>query len=212
MSDLDDAVRDRIADHTPALVPPYSQLQKRRRARRRIQWSVSLATLGAVAAAVTGLTLVQPGGTTADDQVLLGTQPMTLAAQFDGYVESSDSTWPTERDGAVSGTRLVRGPAHCVSKQTLWLRSSPSEPLQEGSWPAIGYLRDPNHTSDNFAKGAQPFLSPAALPSDAKFTGVTVGVAELWLSPVEAAQYVYVVNSRDRNDVERWPALVGLCA
>ena len=210
MSELDDAVRDRIDAYRPALVPPFGQLQHRRRARRRLQWSASIAGVAAVAAAIT-VVLVLPGGTKHGRSVV-STQPTTLAAQFDGYVASTESTWPTTRDGGVAETKLVRGPAHCDSERTLWLLPPPPGPLQDGSRPAVGYLRDPGHTADNFAKAAKPFLSPAALPADATFTGLSVGVAELWSSPAEGAEDIYLVNSEDRTDVERWPALGGLCA
>jgi hypothetical protein len=50
------------------------------------------------------------------------------------------------------------------------------------------------------------------LPSDAAATGYTHGDVELWLAPSDNGEYVYLVNSRNRADVERWVRGGGGCA
>lgn len=51
MSDLHDALRDRVAAHTPDSVPPFDVLQDRKRARDRRRHAVAAAALSAVAVA-----------------------------------------------------------------------------------------------------------------------------------------------------------------
>jgi hypothetical protein len=215
MSELQDAIQDRIASFTPDLVPPFAGLQERRRQRRLIRWSASAAGVAAVAVVITLIALALPGGTKAEGPVRLGQQPATLAGQFDGYVESSQDTWPTETNGRPSGkdgAALLRGPEHCSAERTLWLLPAQEGPLTDGSPRVVGYLRDPGAQAPNFAKGEEPFVSPAVLPADARSSGLTIGFAELWISQTDRLLYAYLVNSRDHSDVERWPALAGLCA
>jgi hypothetical protein len=70
MSDLTDAVRERISVHTPTLVPPYSHLLNRRRARRRVQWSVSAAVAAVVGIAVTAAVMNSPAQQAVDNRVV----------------------------------------------------------------------------------------------------------------------------------------------
>lgn len=74
------------------------------------------------------------------------------------------------------------------------------------------WVRDPSGVLDHDPRARQKFRSPAALPADAEWTGYTQDGVELWMAASDAADYVYLVNRNDRQDIERWVRGGGLCA
>jgi hypothetical protein len=70
------------------------------------------------------------------------------------------------------------------------------------------YTRDPNGAVATSLRDG--LVRHAALPPDATFTGYHYGVLEIFISPAEAEQGIYLVSPAD---AERWPRnTLGLCA
>jgi predicted small lipoprotein YifL len=74
------------------------------------------------------------------------------------------------------------------------------------------WVRDPEGVLSHDPRAQAEFRSPAALPADAEWTGYAQGGVELWVAASDNADYVYLVNRRDREDIERWVRGGGLCA
>lgn len=70
------------------------------------------------------------------------------------------------------------------------------------------YTRDPSGSVAPSLRDA--LIRHATLPADATSTGYRYGVLEVFVSPAEAEQGIYLVSP---SDVERWPRnTLGLCA
>jgi hypothetical protein len=106
---------------------------------------------------------------------------------------------------------LIEGPDHCNASSTLWALTPQPDPNNRLRPP--GYYRDPAGTFDSYlVPGAKPFAATTTLPPGAVYVGTMVGLAELWLDPLDLQTNGYVVNTGNHSDVERWTALASLCA
>ena len=74
------------------------------------------------------------------------------------------------------------------------------------------WVRDPRGVLSHDPRAKADFRSPAVLPADAEWTGYAQDGVELWVAASDNADYVYLVNRANRNDVERWVRGGGLCA
>jgi hypothetical protein len=104
---------------------------------------------------------------------------------------------------------LAQGPTHCQWERALFLGGAV---LPVGSSGERLWTRDPEGVLTHFPRAKQEFEAHAALPADAADTGYRYGVVELWLAPSDDGEYVYLVNARNRSDVERWVRGGGGCA
>lgn len=74
------------------------------------------------------------------------------------------------------------------------------------------WVRDPRGVLSHDPRAKAEFRSPAVLPADVEWTGYAQHGVELWVAPSDNADYIYLVNTADRKDIERWVRGGGLCA
>ncbi|MDT7572208.1 MAG: hypothetical protein QOE05_2382 [Actinomycetota bacterium] len=103
---------------------------------------------------------------------------------------------------------LAQGPSHCQWEGALFLGGAVLPAGKAGR----EWTRDPEGVLTHYPRSKQEFQAHATLPDDAAPTGYTRGDVELWLAPSDEGAYVYLVNARDRTDVERWVNGGGGCA
>jgi hypothetical protein len=119
---------------------------------------------------------------------------------------------PWHKDGRtvpVQELLLVDGPSHCGWERAKFLGGT-GLPADDKGTPE--WTRDPEGVLTHFPRAKQDFRAHAVLPADAAATGYTQGDVELWIAPSDKGDYVYLVNARDRSDVERWVRGGGGCA
>lgn len=98
MSDLHQALRSRIAAHTPDRVPPFEALKARRRARDRRRTVVAAAAAGLAVAAVVFVPSVLSGGGAGSDQVAQDAPDVAAADAFRFYVQAVDPAIASSTD------------------------------------------------------------------------------------------------------------------
>jgi immunoglobulin-like protein involved in spore germination len=138
--------------------------------------------------------------------------PVTLVPGTAAATESVEGTWVDGNgvplpDGSpdAAGTVLFvfRGAEHCQWQSVTFMHIG---------WP-VGtvsnypdqwrqYVRDPEGLFDDGALHVG-YLSDTSLPSDAADTGYQRGPWRLWVSPSQADDAIFVVNT-DTGAVERW--------
>ena len=124
--------------------------------------------------------------------------------------------WPGDpwiKDGLeVSRDELVLAAhaQHCGWEQSAFIAGEAlAAPRDErGSL----WVRDPRGVLSHDPRAKADFRSPAVLPADAEWTGYAQDGVELWAAASDNADYVYLVNKANRNDIERWVRGGGLCA
>lgn len=105
---------------------------------------------------------------------------------------------------------LAAGPEHCDWQESTSLRGRGlSAPRDERGRQ---WVRDPKGVLGFDPRAKAQFRARAELPADAAWTGYVQDGVEVWVAPNDDAEYVYLVNSADRRDVERWVRGGGLCA
>jgi len=139
------------------------------------------------------------------------TSPLaSVATAFDPAPAYPGYGW--KRDGVRVGSQEIvtaAGPDHCRWGSATFLTIG---------WPpgtkaltfasARLYTRDPNGAVAPSLRDA--LVRHATLPPDATSTGYRYGVLEIFVSPAEADQGIYVVGP---GGAERWPRnTLGLCA
>ena len=135
----------------------------------------------------------------------------SVASAFDAPPAYPGYTW--SRDGhGVEGIELttIAGPSHC-SWQTatmLFIGWPPGTRAQTSAFSRM-YIRDPQGAYS--ATYRDLLVRNATLPADARPTGYRLGPIELYLSPTDQDQGLYVVAP---SGAERWPRVdpMGLCA
>jgi hypothetical protein len=138
--------------------------------------------------------------------------PVTLVPGAPSTTEGLEGIWFDGNnqplpDGSpdVAGTVLFvfRGADHCQWQSVTFMHIGwPVGTLSnaEGDWRQ--YVRDPKGLFDDGALHVG-YLSDTSLPSDAADTGYHRGPWQLWVSPSQADDAVFVVNA-DTGAVERW--------
>ena len=135
----------------------------------------------------------------------------SLAARYD-----EAPIWPGDpwtKDGKeVSRDELVlaAGAEHCGWEDSAFLAGEALNASRDQ--PGALWVRDPKGVLDHDPRAKADFRSPAALPADANWTGYVQDGVELWVADSDKADYVYLVNRADRDDIERWVRGGGLCA
>ena len=117
------------------------------------------------------------------------------------------------RDGhGIDGSELttIAGPDHCGwQSATMLFIGWPPGTRAETSASSRMYIRDPQGAYDG--KYRDLLVRNALLPADARPLGYRLGPIELYLSPTDQDQGIYVVAP---SGAERWPRVdpMGLCA
>lgn len=155
------------------------------------------------------VTLEEPLGDRALVHVALGTRegvvdlpplPPVLAAYFTDTPAYPGRPWSKEGVAVpTSELSLAAGPEHCNWERARFL-----------GWTLL-YSRDPEGVLTHSPGSQAGFRAGAVLPPDAAATGYTQGPVELWTAPSDRGEFVYLVNSADRNDAERWVRGGGGC-
>ena len=140
-----------------------------------------------------------------------GTPFSSVEAAFDPPPTYPGYTW-TRNGRTVSPFELVSaaGPEHCGWQSATFLTLRwPAGTIAAASGPARLYIRDPNGSVS--ASYRDRLVLHATLPSDAQPTGHRHGSIEIYLSPSDQDEAIYVVAP---SGAERWPRseLMGLCA
>lgn len=128
-------------------------------------------------------------------------------ASLAGEVEYVDYPGPVWRNGegqAVSAEVLnvIRGPEHCGWESAAILHIGwPLGTESQNHLQSRQYVRDPQAVLQREHASAPPDLD-VSLPQDAKPSGYATRGLELWVSPSEIDEAVYLVT---RGRAERWP-------
>jgi hypothetical protein len=142
---------------------------------------------------------------------LFDVRAQSVATAFDQPPAYPGYTWMRAgRPVAAEEMETIAGPSHCgwQSATMLFIAWPP------GSGPTTYfqgrlYIRDPDGVY------GVPFRDRLArnvtLPADARATGYRLGAIEIYVSPSDQDEAIYVVSARD---AERWPRVdpVRLCA
>lgn len=220
MSDLHRAVVAEIDSYRPPQPPPFAAIRQRKRTRDRRQYALAGTALTVVAGA--GLALAPtregdvesrlgraaspPSSATVDKAAV-----RSLAQLFDNAPEWPGKAWSKDgRSVPTSELALARGPEHCEWQESLWLSGSALSAPRDDRGPH--WVRDPKGVLTHAPYAKAGFRARAVLPADARDTGYAQGPVELWVAASDRADFVYLVNARDRADVERWVRAAGGCA
>lgn len=139
---------------------------------------------------------------------LLGIRTTSPVARSVGSVFDDPPPYPgyawTKGGRAVADRELttIAGPGHCdwQTATMLFIGWPPGTAAMDGSQQRQ-YVRDPR--GDISGRDFQRLLvTRASLPADARATGYRYGAIELYLSPSDQDEAIYVVSA---TDVERWP-------
>lgn len=126
----------------------------------------------------------------------------SVGAVFDDPRPYPGYTWT--RDGRAVGDRelgATGGPDHCGwQSATMLIIGWPPGTVSANSTQARQYIRDPR--GDIRRELQQKLVKNARLPADARPTGYRYGAIELYVSPSDQDEAIYVVSP---TDVERWP-------
>jgi hypothetical protein len=119
--------------------------------------------------------------------------------------------WSRNGHGIEGGElTTIAGPDHCGwQSATMLFIGWPPGTRAETSASSRMYTRDPQGAYG--AKYRDMLVRNATLPADARPTGYRLGPIELYLSPTDQDEGIYVVAP---SGTERWPRVdpMGLCA
>lgn len=131
-----------------------------------------------------------------------GTPLSSVAAAFEPPLPYPGYTW--SRNGqAVDGRELTTaaGPDHCGWRSATFLTIGwPSGTVSKTSAEARQYIRDPH--GDVRTDLRDRFRANTPLPSDARPTGHRHGSLEIYVSPSDQDDAIYIVGP---GGAERWP-------
>ena len=133
----------------------------------------------------------------------------SLAARYQNPPEYPGEPW--QKAGTpvpATELQLARGATHCNWQDSAYIGGKALGTNGDDPIRAV-WSRDPSGVINDRTKAG--FKAKARLPDDASFTGYTQGPVELWTAASDGGEYVYLVNSTDRTDVERWVAGGGGC-
>lgn len=134
---------------------------------------------------------------------LLGLRTASVRTVFDRPPGYPGYVW-TRNGDPVSNLEFetIAGPPHCGWESATFLFIGwPAGTVATTGAQARLYIRDPSGAVPG-SPYRQLLQSPATLPSDARPTGYRHGVIEVYLSPSDQDQAIYVVSP---SDAERWP-------
>lgn len=136
--------------------------------------------------------------------IRMGPQFGSVAATFDDALPYPGFIWT--RDGvAVSPEELntIAGPDHCQWQAATFLHTGwPPGTVARDASRARQYIRDPKGALFHDRSFQARFIRNVTLPADAKPTGHRLGAIQLFVSPSEQDQWIYLVSP---VDIEQWP-------
>lgn len=140
-----------------------------------------------------------------------GDPERSLAERYDDPPAWPGDPW-TKNGKEVSRDELVlsAGAEHCNWEDSAFIAGEALEAPQDER--GLLWVRDPNGVLEHDPRAKAEFRSAAALPADAEWTGYAQDGVELWIAASDDADYVYLVNEGNRDDIERWVRGGGLCA
>jgi len=135
----------------------------------------------------------------------------SVGSAFDAPPAYPGYHWTRNGQGIEGGElTTIAGPDHCGwQSATMLFIGWPPGTRAETSASSRMYIRDPQGAYG--AKYRDMLLRNATLPTDARPTGYRLGPIELYLSPTDQDEGIYVVAP---SGAERWPRVdpMGLCA
>lgn len=136
-------------------------------------------------------------GSASRQPVITGT---TVAEVFASPLPYPGHRWTHDgKEVPASEIVAVAGPAHCGWQSATFLTLGwPLGTRPQTATGARQFIRDPNHVLPR----SLPLDLHAQLPTDARTTGYKYGSVDLYLSPADQDQSVYLVLG---STVERWP-------
>lgn len=146
--------------------------------------------------------------------VTLEPAPGVAPGSFVGtwYDEEGDPTYYHDEEGWHLELHVINGAEHCgwQSASFLTLAWPIGSDVEDGSEENVrSYVRDPGGVLSGDLAVPPPDLD-AALPEDAASTGYHRGDWQLWVSPGDVDEAVYLVAGN--GIVERWPRSMQLAA
>lgn len=133
-----------------------------------------------------------------------------LAERYDNATETLVPQWYRNgQEVLLSALVQFRGAAHCNWESATYLSGSALGSYRDSR--GTTWVRDPLGVLEHFPLAKRDFRARATLPKDARFTGYEQGAVEVWTAASDRGDYVYLVNSLDRQDVERWVRGGGVC-
>lgn len=135
----------------------------------------------------------------------------SLAQLFDRAPQWPGRPWTRGGDTVSTDVlSLSAGPAHCDWQDAAFISGTALPAPRDGQ--GGDWVRDPDGVLRHVPQAEVEFRARAALPVDAVDTGFRQGRVELWTAASDRSAYVYLVNARDRDDVERWVRAFAACA
>jgi len=136
----------------------------------------------------------------------------SVASAFDAPPGHPGYGWSRDGRGPVENAELATfaGPAHCGwQSATMMFIGWPLGTRADTSARSRMFIRDPHGVYG--AEFRERLVRNARLPTDAKATGYRLGPLELYLSPTDQDEAIYVVAP---SGAERWPRVepMRLCA
>jgi len=135
----------------------------------------------------------------------------SVGSAFDAPPAYPGYHWTRNGQGIEGGElTTIAGPDHCGwQSATMLFIGWPPGTRAETSASSRMYIRDPQGAYG--AKYRDMLLRNATLPTDARPTGYRLVPIELYLSPTDQDEGIYVVAP---SGAERWPRVdpMGLCA
>jgi hypothetical protein len=131
-----------------------------------------------------------------------GPNPSTVSDVFDSPPPYPGYQW-TRYGQPVATAELgaSAGPQHCDwQTATVLTIGWPLGTVANNRGQSRSYIRDPNGAIQGTYK--QRLVKDAQLPAGARPTGYKLGSIEIYLSPVDQDQAIYLVTS---VGIERWP-------
>jgi hypothetical protein len=133
---------------------------------------------------------------------LFGVRAGSVAAGFDTPLAYPGYTW-TRNGNAVTPEELgtIAGPDHCGWQSATFLTIGwPPGTASTTSARARQYIRDPKGVFGS--RFRDRLVRNVTLPPDARPTGYRYGAIEIYLSPSDQDDAIYLLSPTDR---ERWP-------
>jgi hypothetical protein len=120
------------------------------------------------------------------------------------WLDGNDQPLPNDSpDDQGNVINVYEGADHCQWESVTFMNIGwPVGTLSNARGDWRQYVRDPNGLFDDSALHVG-YLSDTSLPSDATDTGYHRGPWHLWVSPAQADDAVFVVNT-DTGAIERW--------
>lgn len=128
----------------------------------------------------------------------------TVAAAFDQPPAYPGFIW-TRNGVPVKAEELgtIAGPGHCDWQTATFLFIGwPPGTLSSISAQSRQYIRDPKGAIQGTTAYRELLVLNATIPSDARPTGYRLGAIEVYLSPSDQDEAIYVVGP---DGAERWP-------